>query len=166
MVVEVAIVDNFVSVASLIIPFLSGGLAGSLFTFLINKRRERSIAQLDMWCFPHFQHDKANYVQCFCRLTLRSNYKPLEWLDIWPNSNNHGTVAFWPSRPGLTCDLLESNKLKISHMRSNDYVDILLLLPVHDVLRVIPEDRLFPTIVDFNCSSKVFMRGKVLLPLA
>ena len=157
---------NGALIAGLIISLVGGGLAGSLFTYIVNKRRERAIARLEMWCFPSFERDTSNRVHCFCRLTLYRSHKSIEWIDIWPSSNSQGMVAFWPSRAGLTCALVDNQKVRISNMRADDYVDLLLLLPAGDVTRILQENKLIPAIIDCNSSGLVFVQGKVLLPLA
>ena len=42
------IIKNISEIVNFVLPLLSGGLAGSIFTWLISKRRERKIAKLEL----------------------------------------------------------------------------------------------------------------------
>jgi hypothetical protein len=147
-----------------LLPYLSGGLAGSLMTFYLNRRIDRNIVLLEVQSFPSFQDDKVvdDRIQCFCRLTLKKSHKPIDWIELCTN-NNGEKMSYWASRPCLTCQPDGKGKLKITHMRADDHIDILLLLRKDDVEST---ESFVPSVIDYCSSVKIYMRSRVMLHLS
>lgn len=116
-------------IAEYILPFLSGGLAGSVFTFTLNRFANRQTFSMRVQIFPVLGKDK----QCLFNFLLLDSLKTVGWIDLILKIKDNTSAESWPSRTGLTCDLKKRgpNKLiyRIDNMRKDDFVNILFVVP-------------------------------------
>ena len=92
------------NITEYILPFLSGGLAGSIFTFIINKLINKHTIALHVQIFPCLQNNK----QCLFTFTLIDSYKIVGWVELTVMIRDGSLSESWPSRIGLTCDLVKT----------------------------------------------------------
>ncbi len=141
-----------------ILSFMSGGLAGSIFTFIINKLINRHTIALNMQIFPCLQNNKMKTQQCLFKFTLLESYKTVEWVELTLSIKNDTDAENWASRIGLNCDLIkkENNKLtyRIEHLRKGDFVNILFTPPEDTVF----DDLLTSALVDYNSSAGLILK--------
>lgn len=142
------------NITEYILPFLSGGLAGSIFTFIINKLINKHTIALHVQIFPCLQNNK----QCLFTFTLIDSYKIVGWVELTVMIRDGSLSESWPSRIGLTCDLVktESNKLtyRIEKLRKGDFVNILFAPPDKFVFA----DLLATELVDYKSSEVLILK--------
>lgn len=137
-----------------ILPFLGGGLAGSIFTFLTHRLTNKHAISLHVQIFPCLQNNK----QCLFKFTLLKSYKVVEWVELTVQIRNDTPSENWPSRMGLTCNLVktESDKLtyRIDNLRRGDFVNILFAPPDNAVFDNLSASDL----VDYNSSDNLILK--------
>lgn len=134
--------------------FISGGLAGSIFTFFVSRKREICTICLESWCFPN--HSDHHTVQCFNRVSVLSSYQSIEWIELIPNKAIDGTLKYWGSRPGIKCEIVNNHLLKISHLRKKDFVDILFLVNSKEEISGFSDNG--P--IDYNSAKKIIAKKR------
>ena len=122
---------NFNEFAKIFFPFLGGGLAGSIFTYFIGKRRERRIAKLEIALVPYITRDTKflSDMLCYVKLTMKHCPQPIKWVEIIPKLSKSQQIQAWSSRLGLDCVVTKKNRVHFSNLRDGDIVNIGFLTP-------------------------------------
>jgi len=141
-------------VMRIISAFVGGGLAGSIFTKLINKRRGKHILRLDTWFFPH--PENKNLIQCFLRTTMLFSPVTINNIEFCARQVfrylNH-----WPCREGLKCELVTDTPVfRVTNMRENDFIDFCFIMNQEEISSKTDFSKM--DVIDYSCTYKIVQR--------
>ena len=146
--------SKFSEIATMLSPVLGGGLAGSLFTHFIGKRREKRIGKLKIALVPYLVRDTPIHsdMLCYAKLWMKPCPQPVKHLEIITKLSDCQQIRAWGSRLGINPAVIENNRVHFYNLKHDDIVYIVFVTPKSKLNFA---DSLESHLLDVNCEPGV-----------